>query len=92
MMSSTTRNPRISEQERRQPGGQPGPEWDLCDDVIQQLFAVGIAMRITQGRCDDHPEVAARIVDHMTDLQRIVEELRSTMPEPRTLPAQPLAS
>ena len=82
MMSSSTRNPRLSEQERRQPGGQPGPEWDLCDDVIQQLFAVGIAMRITQGRCDDHPEVAARIV----------EELRSTMPEPRTLPAQSLAS
>ena len=61
----------------------------MCDDIVQQLFATGIAMRTTQRRCSDHPEVAARIAEHMNDLQRIIEQLRSTRPEPRTLPPQP---
>ena len=82
------RRPGRSELDRREPAGQPGTEWDRCDDIIQQLFAIGVAMRVTERRCKDHPEIAARIVDHMADLQRIVKELRSTTPEPPPLHAQ----
>ena len=45
-------------------------------------------MRITQRRCGDNPEVAGRIAQHMNDLQRIIEQIRSTMSEPRILPPQ----
>jgi hypothetical protein len=75
-----------AELDRRHPADQPGPDWDLCDDIVQQLFATGIAMRTTQRRCSDHPEVAARIAEHMNDLQRTIEQLRSATPEPRALP------
>jgi len=80
--------PSQAELDRRQPADQPGPECDLCDDIVQQLFATGIAMRTTQRRCRDHPEVAARIAEHMNDLQRIIDQLRSTTPVPRALPPQ----
>ena len=80
--------PSQAEPDRRQPADQPGPECDLCDDIVQQLFATGIAMRTTQRRCRDHPEVAARIAEHMNDLQRIIDQLRSTTPVPRALPPQ----
>ena len=80
--------PSQPEPDRRQRADQPGPEWDLCDDIVQQLFATGTAMRITQRRCGDNPEVAGRIAQHMNDLQRIIEQIRSTMSEPRILPPQ----
>ncbi|HZM66329.1 MAG TPA: hypothetical protein VFC16_08520 [Nakamurella sp.] len=47
-----------------------------------------MAMRTTQRRCSDNPEVAGRIAEHMNDLQRIIEHIRSITPEPRTLPPQ----
>ena len=80
--------PRRPVLDRGQPADQPGVGWDLCDDIVQQLFAVGIAMQTTQRRCTDHPEVAARIAEHMNDLQQIIEQLRSTTPEPTSLPAK----
>lgn len=50
---------------------------DLQDEVIQQLFAIGLAMRTTQRRSANQPEVAARIADHMYRLQQVVRQLRS---------------
>jgi hypothetical protein len=47
-----------------------------------------MAMRTTQQRCRDNPDVAGRIAEHMNDLQSIINQIRSTGPEPRTLPLQ----
>ncbi len=76
---------------RRQarPDGRPAPDSDLCDDVVQQLFAIGLAMRTTQRRCGDQPEVAARIAEHMDGLQRVIQQIRSTALDPRAVPAPP---
>ena len=67
-------------------GGSAGPECDVCDDIIQQLFAIGIAMRITFRHCNDLPVVAARIVDHMKDLQRMSKS--SAAPRRSQVPSQ----
>lgn len=60
----------------------------MCDDIVQQLFATGLAMRSTQRRCGDHPEVAGRLAEHMNDLQSIIEQIRCTLPTPPTVPPQ----
>ena len=62
---------------------RPEPDADLCDDVIQQLYAIGLAIRTTQRRCDDRPKVAARIADHLNDLQGVIHQIRSTVLDPR---------
>ena len=67
-------------------------ELDLTDDLIGQLFAIGLAMRTTQRRsAAQQPAVAARISDHMHELQQVVQQIRSTTvdtaPEPG--PASP---
>ena len=58
------------------PDGGPRPEPDLCDDIVQQLFAVGLAMQITQRRSSDQPELADRITAHLNDLQNIIKQIR----------------
>lgn len=59
---------------------------DLHDDVIQRLFAIGLAMQTTQRSSAQQPAVAVRISDHMNDLQQVVQKIRSTIadrkPEP----------
>lgn len=56
---------------------------DLHDDVIQRLFALGLAMQTTQRSSAEQPAVAGRISDHMNDLQQVVQKIRSTL-EDRT--------
>jgi len=41
------------------------------------LFAVGLAMQITQRRSNDQPELADRITAHLNDLQYIIKQIRS---------------
>jgi len=60
----------------------PGP--DLWDDVIQQLFATGLAMRTTQRRCSGEPVVSARMTEHMNDLQHLIRQIRSSALAPET--------
>ena len=66
-------------------------ELDLTDDLIQQLFAIALAMRTTQRRsAEQQPAVAARIADHVHELQQVVQRIRSTAldnaPEPDHTP------
>jgi hypothetical protein len=61
------------------------PEWDRGDDIVQQLFAIGLAMHTTGQLCGDRPELAARITGHMNDLQLIVQQIRSTVLDPPTV-------
>ncbi len=51
---------------------------DMHDHVLQQLYGVGMAMQSTQQRIQA-PEVAARITDHMNQLQRIIIDIRSAI-------------
>jgi hypothetical protein len=64
-----------------------GPEWERCDDIVQQLFAIGLAMQISRQLCGDRPELAARITGHMNDLQGMIQQIRSAVPAP--LPVRP---
>ena len=64
-----------------------GPEWERCDDIVQQLFAIGLAMQISRQFCGDRPELAARITGHMNDLQGMIHQIRSAAPDP--LPVRP---
>jgi|GEM_PF-4265680 len=68
------------------PDSGPGPDPDLCDDIVQQLFAVGLAMQITRRRSTDQPEVADRITAHLNDLQSIIKQIRSAALNPHTAP------
>ena len=57
-------------------------ELDLADDIVQQLFAIGLALRTTQRQlAEQEPAAAARIDDHMDGLQRVIHQLRSTILE-----------
>jgi len=52
-------------------------ELELTDEVIQQLFAISLAMRTTQQRsAEDQPAVAARIADHVHELKQVVQQIR----------------
>ena len=57
-------------------------ELELADDIVQQLFAVGLALRTTQRQlAEQEPAAAARIDDHMDGLQCVIHQLRSTILE-----------
>jgi len=58
--------------------------------VIQQLFAIGLAMRTTQRLASDQPAVAARIADYMNGLQRVIQQIGSTVLDREPLPAPQL--
>ncbi len=53
------------------------PDPDRYDDIVQRLFAVGLAMRATQRRCVEYPDIANRIGDHLNELQAIIIQLRN---------------
>ena len=58
-------------------------EFKLADDIVQQLYAVGLALRTTQRRlAEQDPAAAARIDDHMDGLQRVIHQLRSSILDP----------
>ena len=84
------RRPEVSGQ-AAPPSARPedvrGPEWERCDDIIQRLFAIGLAMQISRQLCGDRPEMAARITGHMNDLQGMIQQIRSAAPDP--LPVRP---
>lgn len=48
---------------------------DCHDQVIQQLFAIGLAMQSTH-RKETSPEQALRISDHIDQLHDVLEQLR----------------
>lgn len=69
-------------------------EVDLPDDLLQRLYAIGLALLITRRRSEQLPEVADRITHHINDLQHIVHQLRSITshdpgPGNEPLPPQP---
>ena len=51
---------------------------DMHDQVLQRLYGVGMAMQSTQQRIQA-PKVAARITDHMNQLQQIIIDIRSAI-------------
>ena len=68
---------------------------ELPDDLLQRLYAIGLALRITRRRSEQLPEVADRITSHINDLQLIVQQLRSIItghdpgPGSEPVPSQP---
>jgi hypothetical protein len=68
---------------------------DLPDDLLQRLYAIGLALLITRRRSEQLPEVADRITHHINDLQHIVHQFRSIItshdsgPGNEPLPPQP---
>jgi len=59
---------------------------ELHDDVIQQLFAIGVAMQTTERRSVDQPGIADRITDHLNGLHRVLRQVRSTLIDTETEP------
>ena len=52
-------------------------ELDLTDDVIQQLYAIGLAMSSSRRRTTQKdPAMAERIAGHMLALQHVVQNIR----------------
>ena len=52
---------------------------ELHDDVIQQLFAIALAMQTTQQRSESEPDLANRINDHLNGLHEVLQLVRSTI-------------
>ena len=51
-------------------------ELDLTDDVIQQLYAIGLAMNTSRRTARKDPAMADRIAGHMNALQAVVQTIR----------------
>jgi signal transduction histidine kinase len=51
---------------------------DLHDQVIQQLFAIGLAMQGTHRRADS-PAVADRLTEHIDHLQQVIHDIRAAI-------------
>jgi len=47
-------------------------------DVVERLDEIGLAMRTTQLRLTEHPELADRITDHLNELQQVIDQIRGT--------------
>ena len=47
-------------------------------DVVERLDEIGLAMRTTQRRSTEHPELADRITDHLNELQQVIDQIRGT--------------
>ena len=56
-------------------GSNSAPHADQNDQVIQQLFAIGLAMQSTH-RKEQSAEQALRISDHIDQLHDVLEQLR----------------
>jgi signal transduction histidine kinase len=59
---------------------------DLHDQVIQRLFAVGLAMHGTLRRATDG-EVEARLNDHIDQLHEVIQDIRTTIFDLNTEPS-----
>ena len=55
---------------------QARSDLDRQSDVIERLHAIGLAMRTTQRRSAEYPELAGRITDHLNELQQVIDEIR----------------
>jgi hypothetical protein len=55
---------------------QARSDLDRQCDVIERLHAIGLAMRTTQRRLAEYPEVAGRITDHLNELQQVIDQIR----------------
>lgn len=53
------------------------PAADLNDQVVQQLYAIGLAMQSTH-RKETSPEQAQRISHHIDQLHDVLEQIRKT--------------
>lgn len=51
---------------------------DLHDHVIQRLFAIGLSMQSTRRR-SEFPEITSRIVEHINQLQEVIQEIRTAI-------------
>ncbi|HYB80342.1 MAG TPA: GAF domain-containing sensor histidine kinase [Mycobacterium sp.] len=51
---------------------------DLHDQVVQRLFAVGLALQGTVSRAED-PEVQRRLAEAVDDLQGVMQEIQTTI-------------
>ena len=58
---------------------------DLHDQVIQRLFAIGLAMQGTQRRAKV-PAIADRITDHIDELQQVIHDIRTAIFDLQTDP------
>ena len=58
---------------------------DLHDHVIQQLFAVGLALNSTERRTTDH-DIAQRITQHTSDLDDVIRGIRRVIFDLQTDP------
>ena len=54
---------------------------DLCDDVVQRLFAIGVGIDAIVGQLADR-ELAARLAKHVADLDDTIEQIRSRNARP----------
>ena len=77
-MSGACQGCQIPVRKNRVRAGQGRPKPQQHDQVLQQLYGVGMAMQSTQQRIKV-PEVAARITDHMNQLQQIIIDIRSAI-------------
>jgi len=66
---------RLQDERRR----QTEHDLELHDDVVQELFAIGLAMQTTQQRAASEPRLAARIDDHLNGLHQVLQLVRSTL-------------
>jgi len=57
----------------------------LHDEVMQQLYGVGLALQVTLRRVDS-PPVADRIDDHLHQLQDVIDAFRRTVEVPAGVP------
>jgi ActR/RegA family two-component response regulator len=48
---------------------------DRQSDVVERLDAIGQAMRTTLRRSAEHPELARRLTDHLTELQHVIDQI-----------------
>ena len=66
-------------------------ELDLTDDVIQQLYAIGLAMSTSRRRtAQKDPAMADRIAGHMRALQDVVQSIRDNTASTGGRPVRPV--
>ncbi len=70
---------------------QAGLDLDLHDDLVRQLFAIGLELQATQERSRDNPAVASRISQHLQELLDVIEQISVTLIEGEPEAAAPPA-
>lgn len=59
---------------------------EMHDEVIQQLFGIGLAMQITRRRVKS-PPVASRLAEHIDEIEGVIKEFRAVITEALVRPA-----